>query len=46
MNTGISSNELTITPDGSENLLGANDSFILFDGEALIITYETTDGWQ
>lgn len=45
VNTGASANNLTITPDGSELLLGVNSSFILGDGEALIIVYESTEGW-
>ena len=45
VNTGTSNNNLTITPNGVQNLLGANSAFTLFDGEALIITWETTDHW-
>jgi hypothetical protein len=45
VNTGTSNNNLTITPDGSENLLGSNSSFVLTDGESLIILYSNTDGW-
>lgn len=45
VNTGTSRNQLTITPNGSEKLLGANTSFTLNDGESLIIGYDTTDGW-
>ncbi len=45
VNTGTSNNNLTITPNGSENLIGENLSFVLLDGEALIIDYEPTDGW-
>ncbi len=45
MNTGTSANNLTITPDGSELLIGVNSSFALGDGESLIIVYETTEGW-
>ena len=44
-NTGTSNNLLTIAPDGAELLLGANSNFILFDGEALHVVYETTEGW-
>lgn len=44
-NTGSSGNVLTIAPDGSEHLLGANLSFTLNDGEDLEITYNATDGW-
>lgn len=45
VNTGSSGNNLTVTPDGAELLLGANSNFILFDGEALLIVYEVTEGW-
>ncbi len=44
-NTGTSSNNLTITPDGSELLIGDNSSFVLFDGEELDIVYDATEGW-
>jgi len=45
-NTGTSSNNLTITPNGVENLIGVNSSFILADNETLIIIYDATDGWN
>ncbi len=45
INSGSSGNILTVTPDGSEDLLGVNSSFSLFDGEALDITFDSTDGW-
>ena len=45
INSGSSGNTLTVTPDGSEDLLGVNSSFSLFDGEALNITFDSTDGW-
>lgn len=45
VNTGTSGNTLTISPNGSDNLLGANSSFDLSDGEALIIIYDSNDGW-
>lgn len=45
INTGSSGNNLTITPDGLELLLGVNSSFVLADGEALTIVYEATEGW-
>lgn len=44
-NTGSSGNSITITPDGSELLLGSNSNFTLLDGEVLIMTYESTEGW-
>lgn len=44
-NTGTSGNDLTITPDGAELLIGVNTSFILTDGETLHIVYESVEGW-
>jgi hypothetical protein len=46
VNTGVSGNQLTIAPDGLDLLLRENDTFILNDQEALIIVYESTDGWE
>jgi len=45
VNTGTSGNTLTITPNGLEKLLGVNSSFILTDGQILIIGYDEVDGW-
>ncbi len=45
INTGSAGNNVTITPDGSENLLGVNSSITLLDSDVLIIEYETTEGW-
>ena len=45
VNTGSSVNNLTITPNGSEHLIGVNSSFVLSDGESLELSYNTTDGW-
>lgn len=45
VNTGTSGNDVTVTPNGSENLLGANSSFTLADSESLIIVYDGVDGW-
>ncbi len=45
INVGSSSNQAQVTPNGAENLLGANSAFSLNDGESLIITYEATEGW-
>lgn len=44
-NTGSSTNNLTVAPNGAEHLLGANSNFTLSDGETLIITYNSSDGW-
>jgi len=45
VNTGSSGNNVTVTPDGSELLLGANSNFTLSDQEALDIIFEGTEGW-
>lgn len=45
INSGSSSNLLTISPDGSEHLIGVNSDFYLYDGESLEITYDSDDGW-
>jgi hypothetical protein len=45
INTGSSENNLILTPDGTENLIGVNSSFTLTDGEALILIYNSIDGW-
>lgn len=44
-NTGDSSNNLTIAPNGAEHLIGVNANWTLLDGETLKITYRTSDGW-
>jgi hypothetical protein len=45
VNTGSSGNAVTLTPNGAELLLGLNLSATMLDGDALIITYETAEGW-
>lgn len=45
INTGKSGNTLTITPNGTEFLLGVNASTTLSDGQSLIIGYDSIDGW-
>lgn len=46
-NTGSSGNDLTITPNGTEQIRGggAGTSQTLSDGETLILVYETTEDW-
>jgi len=44
-NTGISGNDITLTPNGTEKLVGINSSFTLTDGEAMDIYFNATDGW-
>lgn len=46
VNTGTSATDVTVNPNGAEKLVGANSSFILRDGEALIVTFDSTDGWD
>lgn len=45
INCGTSGNVLTISPNGSENLIGSNSSITLDDSETIILNYETTEGW-
>ena len=45
INSGTSTNSVTITPNGSDLLIGVNSSFTIEDGEVLIIVFETTEGW-
>jgi hypothetical protein len=44
-NSGSSTNNLTVAPDGAEDLLGDNSNFTLSDGESLVITFSSDDGW-
>jgi len=45
VNVGTSSNLLTVTPDGTEKLLGVNASKTANDGTVVVLAYETTEGW-
>ena len=45
INTGSSGNDITVAPNGSELLTGANASKTMSDGTVIILTYETTSGW-
>lgn len=45
VNTGTSSNTVSVTPAGAELLLGAASAFVLNDGESLDIVYDPTEGW-
>lgn len=38
-------NQLIITPNGTEDLLGSNTTFTLISAETMILTYNSTDGW-
>ncbi|KKK86493.1 hypothetical protein LCGC14_2762680, partial [marine sediment metagenome] len=44
VNVGSSGNSLTIDENGNA-LLGSVTTLDLFDGDVLIITFETTEGW-
>lgn len=47
INTGSSGNDVTVTPDGTEQIFngGAGTSFVLADSEGITITYEDTENW-
>ncbi len=45
INCGSSGNDITLTPNGAELLIGSNSSDTISDTEALIVTYEATEGW-
>ena len=45
INTGNSGNDVTLTPDGSELLIGSNSSKTISDGTVIVITFESTEGW-
>jgi hypothetical protein len=46
INSGTSNNNLTVDGNASEKVIGATTLFTLRDGETLILTYDTTDGWM
>jgi len=46
VNTGTSGNNLLITPDTGQLLIGVSNFFNLGDGESLISVFETTEGWN
>jgi hypothetical protein len=45
INVGSSGNSLTVSPNGSELLIGVNSNFDLLDGDSMIITYDSIEGW-
>jgi hypothetical protein len=45
VNTGTSGNDVIVTPNGAELLLGVAASQTLTDGQQIHISYETTEGW-
>jgi hypothetical protein len=45
INVGSSGNAVTIAPNGSEKIDGANSSITITDGNIRILVYETTEGW-
>lgn len=44
-NAGTSGNDLTLIPNGTDKLVGNNESFAIMDGETLDLIYEPTEGW-
>ena len=45
INCGSSGHDVTVVPNGLENLFGVNASTTLNDAESFFLTYETTEGW-
>jgi parallel beta-helix repeat protein len=45
VNCGSSGRTVTVVPNGANLLFGSNTSEILYDGEIIEISYETTEGW-
>lgn len=45
VNCGSSGNDVTVSPDGSEEIAGAAASVTLIDGEVLRIVFEPTENW-
>jgi len=45
VNTGTSGNDVIVTPNGAELLLGVAAPQTLTDGQQIHISYETTEGW-
>lgn len=45
INTGSSTNIVTLVPNGAELLVGNNANFTLNDAEILNVYYESTEGW-
>lgn len=46
INCGSSGNNVTITPNGSELLLGCDGSQTFYDAEVIDLIYEETEGWR
>lgn len=46
VNTGTTTNSLEVAPDGTDLLMGENSSFTLNPQEALILVYDSTEGWD
>lgn len=45
MNTGTGLNILTLSPNGTDLLIGENSDFDLYSGDALDLVYQTDEGW-
>ena len=44
-NCGSSGNDVALTPNGAETMLGVAAAYALIDGNVLESTFETTEGW-
>lgn len=45
-NIGAAGNDVTLTPNGTEKLFGVNAPERIADGEVLVLTFETVNGWD
>lgn len=45
INSGTSGNNALLNPNGSEHLMGVNAPWVLQDGDSIILSYNTIDGW-
>lgn len=45
INSGSSGNGLTIAPNGTELLLGANSSITITDSNIVILVFDSVEGW-
>lgn len=45
INVGTSKNDVILTPNGTDELFGENETERIADSEVLIATFETTEGW-
>lgn len=45
INTGSAANSVTVSPNGSDSILGSNSTIALLDGDVVVLTFEQTAGW-